>query len=367
MYTIMDYIAMRGDITFYERDFNEIDNLIFSELAYFEFSDVMGNDDSITISDAYSRYHLSKIEHDYTANDPVPLLKACSKSSRFSNVTVTKFIDITDAKQEIQFSATTFIYSKDSIYVAFRGTDSNIVGWREDFNLSFLNESPAQAEAVKYLQDIFKSFSSNIKVGGHSKGGNLAIYSSAFCDSKYQRRIDTIYSNDGPGFNEYISANPKYTSILPKVSLAIPEASIIGIFFSNKDEKKIVKSNASTGSHQHNPYTWGVTFDSFELADKQASSSVILDSTIERWLGSLTDEQKRTFVTALFDSIDAAGATTLAQLNDQKWLSYNAIMKALKEMDTESKDIFLESIKKLALAGRDVLWDETKKRFEPNR
>lgn len=367
MNTILDYINWRGDITFNERAFNEVDNLIFSELAYFQFSDVMGFDNSITLADAFSRYNLTNINHDYTTNNPVPLLESCSKSKRFSNVTVTKFVDITDTKREIQFSATTFIYSKDHIFVAFRGTDSNIVGWKEDFNLSFLDECPAQSEAVSYLKDVLKSFSSNVIVGGHSKGGNLAIYASIFCTSREQKRIHAIYSNDGPGFNEYISSDPRYINILPKVHLAIPEASIIGILFSNKDEKKIVKSNATGGSQQHNPYTWGVSYDSFELADKQASSSVLLDSTFELWLKSIPEDQKKTFVNSLFNSIDASGATTLAQINDQKWLSYNSILKAIRDMDSESKDIFFNSIKKLALAGRDVLWNETKKRFEPNK
>lgn len=364
MNTILDYLEWRGDLSFNERPFNEIDNLIFSELAYFQFSDVMEPEETITISDVFSRNKIKPSKHDYSSNDPLPLLEACSKSVRFSNVSVTNFVEIMDTKREIQFSATTFIYAKDQIYVAYRGTDSNIVGWREDFNLSFLAECPAQAEAVNYLHKVLKSFSSSIIVGGHSKGGNLAIYASIFCKPKEQNRITSIYSNDGPGFNEYISSDKRYKAILPKVNLIIPEASIIGILFSNKEDKKIVKSTAN-GGHQHNPYTWVVKRDSFEEADKQASSSVLLDSTMELWLKSLTDKQKKIFVNSLFNSIEASGATTLAQINDQKWVSYNAIIKALKEMDSESKDCISNSIKKLALAGRDVLWNETKKKFEP--
>ena len=285
MNTILDYLEWRGDLSFNERPFNEIDNLIFSELAYFQFSDVMEPEETITISDVFSRNKIKPSKHDYSSNDPLPLLEACSKSVRFSNVSVTNFVEIMDTKREIQFSATTFIYAKDQIYVAYRGTDSNIVGWREDFNLSFLDECPAQAEAVNYLQKVLKSFSSSIIVGGHSKGGNLAIYASIFCKPKEQNRITSIYSNDGPGFNEYISSDKRYKAILPKVNLIIPEASIIGILFSNKEEKKIVKSTAN-GGHQHNPYTWVVKRDSFEEADKQASSSVLLDSTMELWLKS---------------------------------------------------------------------------------
>lgn len=388
MGTILDYIIWRGDLTMKERPFNEVDNLILSELVYFDFDKVLEVTDTeeseagkaeagkdmdqeknrknrITLAEAYRRCQMQDHSGDYNINDPVPLLKVCAESRRFSDIQVSDFVNIIDAERQIQFAAAVFHIDNNLHYVAFRGTDDTIVGWREDFNFSFMEETGAQAEALQYLNQVLERYQTYSIVGGHSKGGNLAIYAAAFCEEFLKKRIIWIYSNDGPGFNQCIEEQLKELDILSKVQQVMPESSIVGIIFSNQTRKKIIRSYGNNGAEQHDPYTWMVERDHFVKADSQSSSSMILDETLRRWLEMVSPEQRKVVVSCIFDAIDASGATTLSELNENKWISYNAILKAAYMADPEVKNTVLESIRKLATAGKDVIWNETQKRVEP--
>lgn len=345
-----------------ERPFNEVDNLILSKLIYFDFDEIP-LDGPVTLEEYFRRYEKLEAPKTYASNSPVPLLEACSRSRRFGPVLVSDFRGIFDEERQIQFAAGTFHMEDGENYVAFRGTDSSIVGWREDFNLMYMEETPAQAEAVAYLEKVMEAYPGTMIVGGHSKGGNLAVYSSAFCAEKYRSRISQVYSNDGPGFNHYIADQPEYQAVLPKVRLMIPESSMIGIIFSYGMKKEIVKCNVEGGAQQHNPYTWLVNRDAFVRGAQQTYSSLFMDETLNKWFRTLDEAHRRDFVTTIFDALDASGAKTLEELSQNKWVSYNAIIKASQTLSREAKINFRDTIKKLALASRDVLWDETKKRL----
>ena len=347
-----------------ERPFTEVDNLIFSKLIYFDFDEVP-LERPVTLREYFQRYQRLEEPKIYGSNSPVPLLEACARSERFGSTVIREFRAILDTERQTQFAAATFEMSEGSCYVAYRGTDSSLVGWREDFNLMYMEETPAQGEAVAYLERIMDEVPGRVLVGGHSKGGNLAVYAAAFCRKEYRDRIAAVYSNDGPGFNRHIGESPEYGEVLPKVRLIIPESSMIGIIFSYGMKKEIIKCSVDGAAQQHNPYTWLVERETFVRAGQQTYSSLFLDETLKKWFDSLDEENRRGFVSTIFDALDASGAATLEELNQKKWLSYNAILKATHTLSQDAKDNFRETLKKLALASRDVLWDETKKRLPP--
>ena len=176
-------------------------------------------------------------------------------------------------------------------------------------------------------------------------------------------KIIKIYSNDGPGFNREIVKTTEYNAVLDKVEMIIPEASLVGILMSNKKEKLIVKSDAS-GAMQHSPYSWQVLGTGFETAPKQNTASLIADDTLNNWLDSLDEDELKRFVNALFDILDASGATTLSELSDNKWISFNAMVKAAKDMDKNTRDNLIMVVKRLASSGKDVIWNEAKAAFD---
>lgn len=369
MANFIDYIRWRGDISFLEKGLNEVDALIFNEMVYMEFDQIVGGMDSekeITLEEAYERYREKNYDQSSLSNDPRNLVEKMVGSHRFQKIRLKYYVKETRREKEVQFAAVTICLGDESVYVAFRGTDNTLVGWREDFNLSFKAETTGQSAAVEYLKEVFEKINPGVRVyvGGHSKGGNLAVYASAFCGEKYRERIKEIYSNDGPGMNKKIADRKEYRTILPKVRLSIPESSLVGILFSNTDRKDIVKSDATGGSAQHNPYTWQVLGDHFVKVDAQSEQSIFLNGTLNEWLNQMDDGQKEEFTRTIFEILEASGASTLAEINSDRWVSYNAILKAAFKLDPESQKVVRESLKELALISRDAFWNEAQKAFE---
>ncbi len=384
MASILDYVEWRGDLTFKEREFNDVDNLILAELAYTDLLGVLENgglEDTITITEAYKKYKDLGKDQSYLMCNPEPLLEKCAGTVRFGSVRIRDYIDMKNQGAQFQFAAMTFVLDDGSLYVAFRGTDDSLAGWREDLNFSYMEATPAQLSAVEYLNLELTKISRNrkdgilfpnsgenhdsrdeglppVRVGGHSKGGNLAIYASAFCENT--DRIVTVYSNDGPGFNETIVGHSDYQKVLEKTSLIIPEGSLIGVMLYNKDEKQIVKSTAKGGTKQHNPYSWVVNATGFEQAEKQTSMSLMLDRTLDEWTMRLDNEQKKNFIDILFDTLESSGAKTFTEIYADKWNYYNAIRKAVVKLAPEQLSVLFDVAGQFLAAGKEVIMEDRK-------
>lgn len=363
---ILDYIDWRGDLTFAERPFNEVDNLIFSELAYAEMKDIVPERFlfSVSLKQLYEKY----VALGYTSpliNDPLALMEKTADCPRYRDVRIGGYTDRVDPAQQLQFSAVTFLLGDGTAYAAFRGTDNTIVGWREDFNLSFLPATSGQAEAAAYLNRLARETTVPLRVGGHSKGGNFAIYAAAFCDESLHEmgRVVEVYSNDGPGFNSEIADSPQYTAVLPLVRKILPESSLIGILLADRAARTVIKSDAK-GLLQHDPYTWSVKGGSFVRADALSPESDFLYRAIGKWVDSMNTDQKKAVVAAIFDSMEATGATTISEMNENKWLSYNTIGKALGSLDKDVSEEVTRSLRMLFDAGKDTFWDGAKKAWE---
>lgn len=366
MSNFLDYLDWRGDLPLTRDAFNEVDNLILSEIAYADLRGLVpapGEGGSIALREAAERYEAEKRDQSHMANDPGPLLLRAGRSERFGTAQLSAFVDEVDVAEQLQFAALTVTLADGSVYVAYRGTDNTIVGWREDFNISVLSETPGQRRAAEYLNAAAAGHEGLLRVGGHSKGGNLAFYAAAFCESSVKSRILAAYSNDGPGFRREVTERALYREIFPKLKKILPQESIVGLLLTAGEERTVIRSSAE-GGQQHNPYTWQVEANRFVRAERLSTPSLLLDEALDRWADKLNDTQRQNLVTAIFDSLEASGASTLTELNANKRLSYNAVLRAARTLDPALQRDVLETMKKLALAGKDVLWDEARRSFE---
>ena len=362
MDNFVDYISWRGDLSMRKSPFNEVDSLIFAELAYVDMDGIAPDPESgetISLQKLAAAYEAAGTDQSYLVNNPRELLLAAGNCPRFRDVRVGAYTVSTDVEKQYQFAAVCFYLKDGSCYVAYRGTDNSIVGWREDFNFSFLAETSGQQQAVLYLERVAWTHNKPLYVGGHSKGGNLAVYAAAFCKSEVKERIRAVYSFDGPGFNRSVVEAPAYQEILDKVRLTIPESAVVGLLLSNKEERQIVKSTAE-GFLQHDPYSWGVLGTRFVTAPHLSAAGAVLDTALHRWIEDLDDEQRSDLVSAIFDSLDASGALTLTELNKNRWQGYGAVLKAFVEMDPERQKSVKETLHKLGTAGRDAIREEAR-------
>ncbi len=353
MSNINDYLDWRGDITFAQSPFNVVDNLILAELAYTDFGGIVpgpGINEKISLDSVYKKFFELHTEEEIMAKSSETkvapfLMHRMVKSNRFKNIYLTGYVNEINDELDVQFSVVTFLLDDNTYFVAYRGTDSTIVGWKEDCNMGYLYQTTGQQRAMKYLNDNFSNVDKKIRVGGHSKGGNFAVYASSFCDENIQENIINVYSNDGPGFRSEVCQEKGYQHILPKIISTVPENSIVGMLLSNDIKHNVVKSTGS-GMGQHNPMTWcvlGATFEESELA----SSSVKIDNAVTMWLESLSDNDRMEFIDTLFKPFEAGDITTLDDLSSLKWSDISKMHTALQDLPEDTQALVKDAIKKL--------------------
>ena len=350
MANIFDYMAWR-DIDLKKVEFNEIDNLILARLSYFPFDNLLHENESITIKEAYERYLKSDNDKKILWDDDAKLFKILANSVRFGNAKVTEYMNKVDNVEEKQFSAITVILSDKTIYVSFRGTDNTIVGWKENANMSFTDLVPAQIDSVKYLEYVAKKLKGKIRIGGHSKGGNLAVYAAAFCNNKIQKRIIKVYNIEGPGFVKRIIESPEYKNVLSKVHRYIPQSSIIGRFLNSKELTMVVKSN-QVGLMQHDIYSWEILGDKF-IESEPTNSSVFIDKTISNWLEEVSNEQREEFFDCLFEILYATKVETMQEIGNSLYSSSKIMIKTYQKLAPETKEMIHKTLSALFKIGKE--------------
>ena len=258
---IFTYCQWRDDLTMQQSPCCHVDNLIFCCLSYLNWDGIA---EGFTAAESISLRDAARLwEHRPTAEQKVrvetdrDLLRQTAASRRFGEVRLFRYAEQFSETRQQQFSATAFLLDSDTVYVAFRGTDNTLTGWREDFNLSFLPYVPSQAAAAAYLRGILSLGFSNVYVGGHSKGGNLAIYAAVNAESAAKNRILGVYNNDGPGFHHEFLTTEAYKSMSHLLHTFIPNSSVVGMLLEHEESYQVIASTAKAFL-QHAPLSWEV-------------------------------------------------------------------------------------------------------------
>lgn len=344
MSNIFDYMDWR-DISLEKVEFNEVDNLILSRLSYFPFDGIVDKDE-ITINEAYSKLQTQGTTGRILQEEDIDLYPKLANSERFGKLKLTDFVNNVVPSDQKQFSAITILLPSDIMYVAYRGTDNTIIGWKEDFNMSFSDVVASQIEAKDYLNYISKKYpNKKMLVGGHSKGGNLAMYAAVFCEPSIQQNIIKVYNNDGPGFSENVIKTKEYKKMLKKIHTYMPQTSIIGRLLNHKESVTTVKSK-QVGIMQHDVYSWQVLGDKF-VRTETTKSSEIIDKTITNWVASVSVQQREEFIDILYEILNATDAKTMSEINNNKLASAKKMITTYKNLDPESKKIIIQTIKLL--------------------
>ena len=366
MANFYDYIKWRGDLEFERDPFNPVDNAIFSQLAYLPMDDIVPGPDesgSISIEEAgeisavkYKKY-LSNINIDYTITNGAKVIQAIRETSRYKDCRLFGFVNNIDFRRDKQFSAYCVRLNEkrnnNYMLVIFRGTDLNLAGWKEDMNMSFNNSVPAQKEAVSYLNKMAKRYSNPLIIAGHSKGGNLAIYASAFCNKKPQRRIVRIYNNDGPGFLKDVIMSEGYKAICERIFTYIPQSSLVGMLLEHAEIPHVVKSS-SVGLLQHDLPSWEVIYNNFVGAELTEQCRFI-DKVIRDWLDQIDEEQRELFIEAIYKILTAGNVQSFADFPADFIGTALSMINVMKNMNDNTKKLILKIIGSLfTITGKNL-------------
>lgn len=352
MNNLLSYIRWRGDIDFTQRPFNEVDNLICSILSYIDFKDIVskkGRESAITLRDAITILYNSQKKQNGNRTCsltelPDEFLEELAHSKRFGESKLYFYQDIYDEKRQIQFAALHIELEENCVYIAFRGTDQSILGWREDFNMSF-QITPAQKEAEKYLKNtIMINREVTYDIGGHSKGGNLAVYSAMKCADTVYDRINHIYNNDGPGLSSEMIRTDGYNLIRDKIIRIVPRFSVIGMLFEQDSNVKIVNSSAA-GLMQHDGMTWEVEGEHFCQTEKLARECVAINHIFDTWLENVNLSQRKIFTDNFFDALEASGAKNVTEIGKEGVSGFESILSVMVSSEKDAKNVMIQLLK----------------------
>ena len=365
IHTVFDYVDWRGDLSFAQDPFNEVDSVILSMVCFLDFSDIVPapyESGSISLRDAMAHmpreFEGERRLGAILPDDILYMSHLAAESERYGAAELFAFENIIDEEKEMQFCALSFRLSDGSLFVAYRGTDDTIVGWKEDFNMTFLSHVPAQERAAAYLNHVAARHTGPIRTGGHSKGGNLAIWAAVHCNAAVRGRILRAYSNDGPGFTKEMLESEAYQTMRDRCINYVPQSSLVGMLMEHDDNYQIIYSDKS-GLMQHDPYSWAVWRNRYLYLDERSPFGEQSDAAIRMWLGSMTAEEKRELVGDLFYVLESTGAKTLTELTRSKKDVVKSVVKTLSDMEKPRRKRMNRLLARFLAAGVETAAPET--------
>lgn len=356
MGNIIDYVREYGDKSMKERAFNEVDALVLSQFIYLKWEHIIpGLSDgksSMSISSMNKKMIESHLESEvfmdgrYEADNRA-LLEAMLASRRFGKLKCNYLYSDIDKDAETQFFAFTVFIPDVLPVVVFRGTDETLLGWKEDFNMAYRAPVPGQSHAATYIKQVALRLPGGFITAGHSKGGNLAVYSAMTAPAALRDRVMHIYNFDGPGFNREIMDRYEYPLIADRICKIIPESSIVGMILERDKHYKTVVSTARGGA-QHNPYTWVIYDGRFDLIEDVSTASRVFGESITNWMDETDPDKREVIFGTVYDILASSDAETTIELRESKKAPRN-MLKAMIDMPDETKEKFKAVLKEFKI------------------
>lgn len=343
MTNMFDYLEWRGDLTFSVAPFNLVDNEVFTQLCFMDLSGIVPervSDGWVPLHQAAKQYFEGRGKEITSLGAIIPynivrLFEKASSCNRYRDILLSGYVNHIDLDAQTQFAALTIRFGDHSLYLAFRGTDDTIIGWKENFNLGLEKPVPAQGEAVEYVNAVADATAEeglDLYIGGHSKGGNLALYSAVCCRDEVKERIVKAYSNDGPGYTREFVNSPEYRKMQPKLLTVVPQGSVVGRLLEHDQNYLVVESNGR-GLLQHDSFTWHVVGDHFVTRRALSRESVMIDQSLKKWMGGMDLAKRSEFVEGMYQMMSCTGALTLTELSAER----NWFLRMLRMADVSSR------------------------------
>lgn len=353
MANVLDYLQWRGDLPFSVDPLHPVDALIFSALAYISYGGQTAFQPGIPITlkqAADTFFGMDDHEKRVRVKNDLELLRKAADTKRFGQTKLFFFRELLLEEEQTQFAAATFLLDDGTAFLAFRGTDDSLVGWKEDFNMSFQQTVPAQRMALDYTREVAAEFDGLLRLGGHSKGGNLAVFAAARSSCLVRNRILEVYNNDGPGFTEYMMGDPGYLEVVPRIHTYVPQSSVIGMLLEHEEPYTVIKSK-QVGLLQHELYSWEVLGPDFLPMEEITADSRFLNLTIKNWVSGMSVQDRNVLVDTMYDLLSSGDVETALDIFHPKNL--RSYIRALRR-DESARRILMGEFQALIHAARQA-------------
>ncbi|MBR2109257.1 MAG: DUF2974 domain-containing protein [Ruminococcus sp.] len=356
MHNIFDYLKWRGDLSLEADGLNNLDILILARLSYLPLEGIVPEeyDKSISIEEASCEFFIREMQDGVFWKKDPHFLREIGRSERFKNLRLSASKSFMDRESKTQFYALTVDLGLGKRLISFRGTDNTLVGWQEVMSFCSLDTLPSQKKALEYFEKAANEYSGEFYLAGHSKGGNLAIYSAVSCKPEVRDRIISVYNFDGPGVNEEVFKSEAYIAVNDRINTFVPQSSVFGMILEHDEEFSIVKS-AKRSFMQHDIYSWVVDGKDFIYLDKRTNSSYFINNTLNTLIDDMTPDEINEFIDAVFKVIESSDKTTVDGLQREWYKSYAKMLRSLVTLDKEERRlIFSTFAKAIKSAGKNI-------------
>lgn len=372
MANLFDYLDWYGDFDFQTVPFNEVDNLVLAQLSYMRLDGALGPDDIMPTYEAQMRFlqahdldtptdtekrqaELVRIGEAIATPgvqlpDNGPLISErtndllgylATSGKRYREARVGYYESALDEDTHEQFGALTVLLPDGTTYVSFRGTDDSIVGWVEDCDISY-HVIPSQEHALRYLRRVAGKTVGPLRIGGHSKGGNLAAYA-AVAAPELDARIIEVWCNDSPGFEDQVVPLASFDRLLDRVHLFTPEYSVVGAIMEHALAPTIIKS-AGDGVMEHSEVDWQVMRGSIVRGSEQRAGSVNVNKAFNDLLASRDLPGREKFITELYQSCLDHGLHTVSDMMGSGAAGLRAVTDSINSLDEDDRNIMYNFI-----------------------
>lgn len=354
MGNFFDYLNWRGDLSFENAGLNEVDCLILSYFAYADLEGIVPETpyESVMLSMAAAKYAAKRAaeavpEETDMFRDAAKLFIEAGKMPRFAKCRLSYYVNHLDYEKQKQFCALCIQIDEDKLFVSYCGTDETILGWKENFNMTFLSVIPSQEEAQAYIAHAGGVWDKKIVCGGHSKGGNLAVYAAAMAPEEVRQRIYYIFNFDGPGFSEEFIRGEAYRSIEARIRTMLPQTSVVGLLLEHSDSYEVIKTSEHGIIAQHMATSWEIEGPNFVRVSGVSRQSHIMDTAIRDWLLGLDAKARQEFTDTLFMIFEDAGIHTVGELMGNHLHLTTVLTKEYKNLSEEQRSMVSQAVKEL--------------------
>ncbi|MBP5209241.1 MAG: DUF2974 domain-containing protein, partial [Clostridia bacterium] len=368
---IFAYLRWRGDLPLSAVPPTEVDGLILAMDCFLNYTGIVPRDfDGVPVDfcpavEAFFRRPAKERHFGAIIPDIIgTLAEATARAPRFGGVKLIGYDKRLDKATQEQFGALTYLLPDGSLYVTYQGTDDSLIGWKENFMLAFVSPVRAQIRAADYLTRAARAFpDAPIRVAGHSKGGNLALYAAACAPPDVQDRLVSAFSFDGPGFMPSFFEEPGFARVADRLWTYIPESSIVGALLEHSDRFCYI---ASTEKNilQHDPFSWVAEGDRFARREERSAFGRRADRAFCRWIGGITMTQRQQFTDSLFSVLTAPGLT-LTDIISDKLRSTRMILSSFAKLPKADRSLMFGIFHRLLRAAREHGEDEMRGRILP--
>lgn len=353
MNNIFDYLRWRGSLTIASAPFCNADAMILALLAYIPFEGIVSDsiENRITIKEASdSFFELERDKGQISQVQDIELIRQMGAMKRFADMELFFYVNETDITVQKQFAAITVAIGNNKYYTAFRGTDNSFVGWKESLDMAF-QTVPSQSRGVDYIKILKDNIDGGFYIGGHSKGGNIAMYAASFSTSDFQDKILGVFNFDGPGFNGKVLDSKGYLNIRDRLKTFVPQSSVVGMLLEHEDDYAIVHSS-QVGFLQHDLYSWEVNVGDFLYLKESTKSGAFISGTLRGWITSLDDTQRGEFISALYSVFSSTKATTIDEFAADWRKNAAIVLSSVGKLDEVTKQTLISSLGLLVRAAR---------------